>query len=664
MDKTIETFMRLIKNSERMKIKFLLTAILMLSFTIAYAQPDIAWEKSLGGLDYDGARSVQLTADGGYIVAGFSRSLSGDVTENNGGQDIWVVKLDASGNIEWEKSIGSNGNEDAHSIQQTTDGGFVLIGTTDSDNYFGQNIGDDDILVVKLDNLGNIIWGQKYGGIGIDRGYSIEELSIGGYIIAGSIGSSLWVGRLDSSGLLNDEITISSYFSSQAFSVIETTNGDFVVTGNVRIDNGNGTYNWDLSVAKFNFSLEVDWLRNFGGTNADFGRSVKQTLDGGFIVAGYTKSNDEDVSNNYGEEDFWILKLNALGELDWEKNYGGTLNDLARQIQLTQDGGYVVIGSTNSDDTDVSGNPGTNVYDYWVIKLNDLGVLEWQTCLGGTSNESGYAIQQNANGNYIVAGNSISNNYDVSGNNGDFDFWVVKLGLNDCGGVLEGSPCDDGDACTVNDRYNSDCDCVGVSDSDNDGVPNCDDVCPGSDDLADADADGIPDGCDICPGLDDTIDTDADGIPDGCDNCPTDANVTQEDFDNDGVGNPCDVCLGDDSIGDSDGDGICDDFDICPGFNDFDDSDGDGIPDGCDDPLSVHEVTLSQISIYPNPVSETIFISTTQILESVQLYNILGKEVYSTRHSNIIDVSHYKQGLYLLKVKTNKGNTIKKILIN
>ncbi|PNQ72784.1 hypothetical protein C1T31_09745 [Hanstruepera neustonica] len=572
-----------------MKTKILFTLLLILCISVSFAQPDIAWQKSLGGSGTDSARSIQQTIDGGYIVTGYTVSQNGNVSVNYGGRDIWVVKLDSSGNIEWEKSIGSIGDEEAYSIQQTTDGGYILTGMSDSDDFFGENFGNDDILIVKLDSSGNILWGHKYGSIGIDRGYSIKELSIGGYILAGSRGSSLWIARLDENGVLNDDVSLSTYFNATAFSVIETNDGGIGITGTVTIDNGDGTFNTELLVLKLNFSLEELWVHLYGGTGGDVGRSIRQTLDGGYIVSGWSNSNDGDLTNNYGGNDFWVLKLDSNGNMDWQKNYGGSLEDEALDIQQTNDGGYIVVGQTNSDDNDVSGNPGTNIYDYWVIKLNNTGILEWQNCLGGSSNDFGTSIEQTTDGNYIIAGRAFSNNSDVSGNNGNYDYWVVKLGLNDCGGVLEGSPCDDGDDCTINDTYNSDCDCVGILDSDGDGVPNCDDVCQGSDDLADADADSIPDGCDVCPGSDDTIDTDSDGIPDGCDNCPNEANVTQEDFDNDGIGNSCDICIGDDSVGDSDGDGICDDFDLCPGFNDFLDSDGDGIPDGCDDdnPLDI-----------------------------------------------------------------------------
>ena len=171
----------------------------------------------------------------------------------------------------------------------------------------------------------------------------------------------------------------------------------------------------------------LEWSYYFGGTNADYGRSVQQTTDGGYIVCGATQSNNGDVTNNYGLDDFWVLKLDSMGILQWQQTYGGTQIDFANDIKQTVDGGYIVVGQTNSDDNDVNGNPGTNIYDYWVIKLNSIGELQWQNCLGGSSNDFGNSIQQTLDDGFIIAGRALSNNNDVSENNGNYDFWVVKL---------------------------------------------------------------------------------------------------------------------------------------------------------------------------------------------------------------------------------------------
>jgi len=178
--------------------------IFFLVILSAFSQPEIAWQKSLGGSENDRARSVNQTSDGGYIVAGITRSNDGDVADNIvGARSIWVIKLDATGTIQWEKSYGGNDYDEANEIQQTSDGGYILIGSSESDDFFGDSLGNQDILILKLDSVGNIVWGKRYGGVGLDVGYSINQTPDGGFIASGKINSSLarsWVAKLDGNG--------------------------------------------------------------------------------------------------------------------------------------------------------------------------------------------------------------------------------------------------------------------------------------------------------------------------------------------------------------------------------------------------------------------------------------------------------------------------------
>ncbi len=182
----------------------------------------------------------------------------------------------------------------------------------------------------------------------------------------------------------------------------------------------------DSWIVKLNSSGDIIWQKCFGGTDDDVAFSIQQTSDGGFIVAGYTSSNDGDVSGNHGGGDYWVVKLDSSGTIQWQKCLGGTDNDEAKSIQQTSDGGYIVAGETWSNDGDVSGNHGNS--DYWVVKLNSSGDIEWQKCLGGTVKDIAKTIQQTSDGGFIVAGYTNSNDGDVSGIHGDYyDFWVVKL---------------------------------------------------------------------------------------------------------------------------------------------------------------------------------------------------------------------------------------------
>jgi len=200
-------------------------------------------------------------------------------------------------------------------------------------------------------------------------------------------------------------------------------------TFEVRAQDTEGAYS-NIITCSFTYSSVKDepyitWQKCLGGSSDEFARSVHQTSDGGYIVAGDTYSNNGDVSGNHGESDFWVVKLTSTGSLQWRKCLGGGNWDMAYSIQQTSDGGYIVAGMTESNNGDVSGNHGD--LDLWVVKLTSTGSLQWQKCFGGSSDDGAYSIQQTSDGGYVVAGGTESNNGDVSGNHGEYDLWVVKL---------------------------------------------------------------------------------------------------------------------------------------------------------------------------------------------------------------------------------------------
>ena len=367
-----------------MKNLLFTTFATLLSVSFALAQPTIEWQKSLGGLGNDNSYSIQQTNDGGYIVSGVSDSNDGDVSGNHGNTDFWVMKLTSIGTIEWQKSLGGTSDEDANSIQQTNDGGYIVVGGSESnDGDVSGNHGSQDIWVVKLNITGAIEWQKSLGGTESESAFSIQQTNDGGYIVLG---------------------------------VSFSNDGD--VSGN----HGNGDY-WAVKLSSIG---TIEWQKSLGGTGQDFAFSIQQTTDAGYIVAGLSNSNDGDVSGNHGASlDYWVVKISSLGAIEWQKSLGGSNSDQARSIQQTNDGGYIVTGESDSNDGDVSGNHGSQ--DIWVVKLNITGAIEWQKSLGGTESENVFTIQQTNDGGFIVAGGSSSNDGDVSGNHGDVDCWLVKL---------------------------------------------------------------------------------------------------------------------------------------------------------------------------------------------------------------------------------------------
>lgn len=240
---------------------------------------------------------------------------------------------------------------------------------------------------MRLDADGNLIWQKSLGGSGEDEAYYVQETNDGGFVIVGES---------------------------------ESTDGD--VTGN----HGEGDY-W---VVKLNASGYFLWQKSFGGSSVDYPRMVKQTGDGGLVIAGWTSSVDGDVTGNKGDTDYWVIKLNESGMLQWQKCLGGSDYDFAYAIDPTADNGFIVTGYTHSSDGDVTGHHGST--DYWLVKLDATGNLMWQKALGGSQYDQSYSVQQAADGSYIVAGLSFSNDGDVTGNHETAigttqDCWIVKL---------------------------------------------------------------------------------------------------------------------------------------------------------------------------------------------------------------------------------------------
>ncbi len=311
------------------------------------ANGNVIWAKTYGGTDDDRAYSFQQTSDGGYIVAGRTWSFGA------GGVDIILIKTDANGNIQWAKTYGGTDDDSAFSVQQTSDGGYIVAGYTES---FGAG---GDIILIKTDANGNVQWAKTYGGIIVDRAYSVQQTSDGGYIVA--VRTWSFVGiiliKTDANGNIQWAKT---YGYDQASSVQQTSDGGYIVAGLTFSFGAGGV---DIFLIKTDANGNVIWAKTYGGTSHDWAYSVQQTSDSGYIVAGYT------YSFGAGSWDIFLIKTDANGNVIWAKTYGGTNYDTASSVQQTSDGGYIVAGTTRSfgagwDDiilikTDANGNIGS-----------------------------------------------------------------------------------------------------------------------------------------------------------------------------------------------------------------------------------------------------------------------------------------------------------------
>jgi hypothetical protein len=405
------------------------------------AQPTIEWQKSLGGSNTDQAEAICSLPDGRFLVAGNTRSTDGDVFGNHGGTDIWLVNLSSIGNVQWKKAYGGSGNDDVYSIQQTRDRGYVMAGRTLSNNWdVSGNNGDNDAWVVKLDSFGGIQWQKCFGGSGWEEAKSIKQTEDGGYIFVGFSTSAdgdvtlnqgsfdFWIVKLDSTGNVEWQKPYGGSGEDMGNSVSLTSDGGYIVSGQSESNNGNVTGNHgslDFWVLKLNSEGKIEWQKSFGGPSIDRAIDIHQSFDAGYIVIGQSYSNSGDVSGNHGYNDFWVVKLNKDGALEWQKSLGGSNEDYAASITQTHDGGYVMTGQTQSNNGDVFGNDGGA--DVWVVKLDSFGNLMWERTFGGTMAEWGNSIQLTIDGGFIIAGHSRSSNGDLTENQGSDDYWVIKL---------------------------------------------------------------------------------------------------------------------------------------------------------------------------------------------------------------------------------------------
>ncbi|HVT86965.1 MAG TPA: gliding motility-associated C-terminal domain-containing protein [Chitinophagaceae bacterium] len=342
---------------------------------------NIQWQKVFGGSKIDYASSIIQTTDGGYIFLGGSYSNDGDVSGNHGGLDLWIVKLDVTGNIQWQNSYGGSSDDKVDNIQQTSDGGYIVASYSNSiDGDFVGNHGNDDACLLKLDATGNIQWHRDYGGSKPEQPTIIIQTNDGGYLFATNT---------------------------------ESYDGDVIVPHQMQ----------DLWIVKLDPTGNIQWQKCFGGNAGEEAQSVAQTNDGGYIIGAISFSTD--IAGAHGGEDGWVLKIDGSGNLQWTKCLGGSGWDQITSVKQTPDFGYVVAGATNSSDGDVCLNNGD--YDFWLVKLDNSGTIEWQKTYGGSNSDMGSGFVPTTDGGFIMAGQTLSNDGDVVGNHGNRDAWVLKV---------------------------------------------------------------------------------------------------------------------------------------------------------------------------------------------------------------------------------------------
>ena len=361
---------------------------------LSTSPPQTQWNSTYGGNKSDWAYSVQQTADGGYVVAGYTLSFGA------GSYDFWLVKTDSAGSEQWNKTYGGNYSDQAYCVQQTSDGGYILAGTAD---LLGSAV--NDAWLVKTDSAGNQQWNSSYGGTDEDCVYSAQQTPDGGYVLAGYTityaGLHAWLVRTNSTGNLQWSRTYGGVGDYWAYSVQQTSDGGYILAGYT-----NSAGSFDFWLVKTDSAGSEQWSRTYGGTGEDQAYSVGQTSDGGYILTGYTGSFGA------GSYDFWLVKTDSVGSEQWNKTYGGTGTDQANSVHETSDGGYIVAGYTTSF--------GAGSYDFWVVRTDPAGSEQWNKTYGGTGIDRANSLHEASDGGYIVAG--VTNSLGA----GILDFWLLK----------------------------------------------------------------------------------------------------------------------------------------------------------------------------------------------------------------------------------------------
>ncbi len=438
-------------------MKYYFIIILFSSFTIA--QPGIIWQKTIGGTLQENLNSCVYDNINGFLIGGTSSSpISGDKIDiNRGVNDVWIIKFNINGTLEWQKTIGGNNTDGLYKIINDSDGGFIL-GCSSSSNISGEKTEDsrglNDYWLIKIDSQGNIIWQKTIGGERIDVLRSITETSDGGLLIGGYSDSIIsgektenprgilfefdyWVLKLDSNNNVEWQRTIGGDLSDRLYTVKTTTDGGYILGGeslsNISAEKTEDCRgDFDYWLVKLDIQGDIEWQKTLGGNGLEVYADLIETIDGGFLVGGYSYSgiSGDKTMDNYSDfADYWIIKLNNIGEIQWQKVIGGFESDYLDSISQKPDGTTVLGGSSHSN---ISGDKTENsrgLSDFWLVLIDENGEIIGQKTIGGSAVDGVKDVLITPNGNYFVGGNSLSG---ISGektetNRGQSDYWVMLL---------------------------------------------------------------------------------------------------------------------------------------------------------------------------------------------------------------------------------------------
>jgi len=412
----------------------------------------LAWVETFGGSGIDQATAVVTTEDGAYMVVGSTYSNDGHFAglKSTTDADYFLMRVRPDGGVDWTKVYGGDDDELATGITKTSDGGYVLVGYSRSDNCFtGSNGGFHDYYILKVDAQGNEIWCQNFGYPGSDQAQNIIETREGDLMVTGFFDVSAsggqgnddrenagtlhgvgeyWGIKLDADGQFFWKRYFGGSNNDRSYNVMQTNDGGFVLIGSSESDDfditdSKGSY--DYWAVKLSAEGDLEWTRSFGGSEIDIAYDIATTLDGNFLIVGDARSNDQDVSTNFGNADIWLVEIDPQGNLIWEKSLGGSMFDSAKDLLPMYDNLYCVTGSSRSNDVDVTTNNGEN--DAWTVVVDAQGTIIFEVAIGGSSLDFSEGAAQGVDGALLIVGNTESSDGDVIQNLGYKDILIYKI---------------------------------------------------------------------------------------------------------------------------------------------------------------------------------------------------------------------------------------------
>ncbi len=431
---------------------------LISNFSLLFSQNfQLTWQQCYGGSEQDQANDI-IEVTNGYLIVGWTKSNDGDISFNHGILDGWLIKTDSIGNILWKKTYGGSSGDGFVRITPDNNGNYFLIGgsgSSDGDISNDPYPDSEDFWIVKIDIEGNIIWDKIVGGNAGDIIYKGSPTLDGGVLLTGwtysndgdvSVnygGADTWSVKISSDGELEWDFTIGTDWIDKGQAILQTSDGGYLIASSSSIHEdaiGNITctphsYGWAEAVLfKLDSNLNIEWQHCYGGSDHD-GITTLIEISDGYVFGAYTTSNDGDVSGWHGDNDQWIVKIDFSGNIIWQKCLGGSNGEFIAKIFKNIDGSFTIIGETDSNDGDVSGNHGLSEYnpDIWFEKISSEGELLYQKCFGGISDERIYhgAAKKDNNDYVIAAYTDYGPSYDVActphGGYWDEDWWVFEI---------------------------------------------------------------------------------------------------------------------------------------------------------------------------------------------------------------------------------------------